>query len=195
MLRIDCPLTLMDESTFDVKKDMEKWEKSKRMYMMIMKKVILKAFKGSMFQKITTTKEFLVQWKDICQWKEKAEIGMLLRSLISMRYTSKGNTREYILEMSHAAKLKILKLKLSEDLLVHLLLISLLIQFNQFKVSYNYQNEIWSLNELILHCVKKKKAWRKIRQKVLTWPQPLSIRTKENKKKDKEAVDTAPQKK
>lgn len=195
MLRIDCPLALMDESTFDVKKDMEKWEKSKRMYMMIMKKVILKAFKGSMFQKITTTKEFLVQWKDICQWKEKAEIGMLLRSLISMRYTSKGNTREYILEMSHAAKLKILKLKLSEDLLVHLLLISLLIQFNQFKVSYNYQNEIWSLNALILHCVKNKKAWRKIRQKVLTWPQPLSIRTKENKKKDKEAVDTAPQKK
>lgn len=158
MLRIDCPLALMDESTFDVKKDMEKWEKSKRMYMMIMKKVILKAFKGSMFQKITTTKEFLVDNEKIFVDNEKAEIGMLLRSLISMRYTSKGNTREYILEMSHAAKLKILKLKLSEDLLVHLVLISLLIQFNQFKVSYNYQNEIWSLNELILHCVKKKKA-------------------------------------
>lgn len=72
ILRIDCPLALMDESTFDVKKDMEKWEKSKHMYMMIMKKVILKAFKSSMFQKITTTKEFLVDNEKIFVNNEKA---------------------------------------------------------------------------------------------------------------------------
>ena len=47
-------------------------------------------------------------------------------NLISMRYKGKGNIREYIMEMSHlASKLKALKLELSEDLLVHLILISL----------------------------------------------------------------------
>ena len=36
-----------------------------------------------------------------------------------------------------ASKLKALKLELSKDLLVHLVLLSLPAQFNQFKVSYN----------------------------------------------------------
>lgn len=58
------------------------------------------------------------------------------------------------MEMSHlASKLKALKLELSEDLLVHLVLISLPAQFSQFVVSYNCQKEKWTLNELISHCV------------------------------------------
>ncbi|KAF9681005.1 hypothetical protein SADUNF_Sadunf06G0180700 [Salix dunnii] len=59
---------------------------------------------------------------------------MLLTSLISMKYKGKDNVREYILEMSHlASKLKTLQFELSEDLLVHLVLISLPAYFNQFK--------------------------------------------------------------
>ena len=51
------------------------------------------------------------------------------------------------MEMSHlASKLRAHKLDLSEDLLVHLVLISLPTQFSQFKVSYNCQKETWSLN-------------------------------------------------
>lgn len=56
----------------------------------------------------------------------------------AMRSKVKGNIREYILEMSFlASKLKNLKLELSDDLLVHLVLIFLLAQFIQFVVSYN----------------------------------------------------------
>ena len=59
-----------------------------------------------------------------------------------MRYNGKGNIREYIMEMSHVvSKLKTLKIQLSEDVLVHLVLNSLSARFNQFKVSYNYQKE------------------------------------------------------
>ncbi|XP_012854421.1 PREDICTED: uncharacterized protein LOC105973927 [Erythranthe guttata] len=73
-----------------------------------------------------------------------------------MRYTGQGNVGEYIVEISHlASKLRALKLELSEELLVHLVLISLPSRFNQFKVSYNCQKDTWSLNELILHCVQE----------------------------------------
>ena len=76
---------------------------------------------------------------------EKAETSNLLAKLISMKYKGKGNIREYIMEMSNlASKLKSLKLELGEDLLVHLVLISLPTHFGQFKVSYNTQKDKWS---------------------------------------------------
>ena len=54
------------------------------------------------------------------------------------------------MEMSHiVSKLKTLKIQLSEDVLVHLVLNSLSAHFNQFKLSYNCQKKKWSLNELI----------------------------------------------
>jgi len=55
-----------------------------------------------------------------------------------MKYKGKGNIREYAMEMSNlASKFKSLKLELDEDMLAHLVLISLHAQFGQFKVSYN----------------------------------------------------------
>ena len=45
---------------------------------------------------------------------------------------------EYIMKMSNlTSKLKALKLELGKDVLVHLVLISLLAHFGQFKVNYN----------------------------------------------------------
>ena len=91
-----------------------------------MKCAILEAFRGTMSDKVTTDKEFLEEIKKRFSKNKKAETSMLLANLISMRYKGKGNIREYIMEMSHlASKLKALKLELSEDLLVHLVLISL----------------------------------------------------------------------
>ena len=54
-----------------------------------------------------------------------------------------------------ASKLKTVKLELGEDILVHLVLISLPAHFGQFKVSYNIQKDKWSFNELISHCVQE----------------------------------------
>ena len=60
-----------------------------------------------------------------------------------------------------ASKLRALKLELSEDLLIHLVLISLL---SQFKISYNYQKEEkWSLNELISYCVQEEERLKQER--------------------------------
>ncbi|XP_025983818.1 uncharacterized protein [Glycine max] len=68
------------------------------------------------------------------------------------------------MEMSNlASKLKAVKLELSEDLLVHLVFISLPTHFGQFKVSYNTQKDKWSLNELISHCVQEEKRLQRDR--------------------------------
>ena len=46
-------------------------------------------------------------------------------------------------------QLRALKLELFNNILVHLILISLLTQFSPFKISYNIQKEKLTFNELI----------------------------------------------
>ena len=105
-----------------------------------------------------------------------------------MKYKGKGNIKEYIMEMSHiASKLKTLKVELSEDFLVHLILISLPAQFSQFKISYNCQKEEWSLNELISYCVQENE---RLKQERIESAHLASTYKDKNKKrkKDKEAA-------
>ena len=94
---------------------------------MVMKRAIPEAFRGTMSEDIKTTKDFLKDLEKRFAKNEKTETNTILANLISMRYKGKGNIREYIMKMSHlASRLNTLKLDLSEDLLVHLVLISLL---------------------------------------------------------------------
>lgn len=133
---------------------------------MIMRQGIPKIFKGTMSYEFTTTKGFL---KEIEKWfakNDKSVTNMLLASLISIRYKGKGNIREYFMEIFHiSSKLKALQLELFEDLLVHLILISLPAQFNQFKVRYNRQKKKWILNELIWHYVQEEKMLKQEKTK------------------------------
>jgi len=107
------------------------------MSVMIIKRYILEAFRDSITED-SNVKKFLEDVLQLFAKNEKAEAGNVLSKLVSMRYKGKGNIRDYIMEMSHlVSKLKTLKLELSEDLLVHLILISLPAHFGKFKVSYN----------------------------------------------------------
>ena len=86
------------------------------------------------------------------------------------------------MEMSNIArKLKALKLQLSDDLLVHLVLISLPAQFSQFIVSYNTQKDKWTLNELISHCVQEEERINKDK----TESAHLALTSQNKKKKRK----------
>ena len=59
-----------------------------------------------------------------------------------MKYKGIGNVREHIMEMSYiTSKHKALKLEFTNDMFVHLVLLSLPTLYNQFKVSYNYQKD------------------------------------------------------
>ena len=186
-LRVERPASLTDVSTSDQKKDFEKWERSNRMCLMIMKRSIPETFRGDMSNE-TDAKGFLADLEKRFARNEKAETSTLLSSLVSMRYKGKGNIREYIMEMSNlASKLRALNLTLSEDLLVHLVLISLPTQFSQFKVSYNCQKEKWTLNELISHCVQEEDRLKQEK----TESAHFASASKDNsrkRKKDKEIV-------
>ncbi|KAF2308727.1 hypothetical protein GH714_014606 [Hevea brasiliensis] len=137
-LRVSKPANLIDKSTSDEKRELEKWEKSNHISLVVIKRAIPEAFRGTMFDQVDTDKTFLEDLEKRFAKNEKAITSTILAKLISMRYTGKGNIREYIMKMSNlTSKLKALKLDLSENLLVHLVLISLLAQFSQLKVSYN----------------------------------------------------------
>ncbi|KNA05744.1 hypothetical protein SOVF_187600 [Spinacia oleracea] len=129
-LRTDKPAALTAESTADQERDFERWDRSNRMCVMIMKRGIPESFRGSVSDEVTA-KEFLEQIEKRFVKNDKAEISTTLLNLISIKYKGQENIREYIMEMSHlASKLKALKLELSDDLLVHLILISLPAQFS-----------------------------------------------------------------
>ena len=155
-----------------------------------MKRSILEAFRGSINES-TNAKKFLSELQQYFAKNEKSETSTILATLISMRYKGKGNIREYIMEMSNlTGKLKALKLELSEDLLVHLVLISLPAQFSQFKVSYNTQKDKWTLNELISHCVQEEERI----QRDKTESAHLASTSQNNKRKRaKDTADEVPQ--
>ncbi|KAF2308039.1 hypothetical protein GH714_034672 [Hevea brasiliensis] len=196
-LRVPKLANLTDKSTSDEKREMEKWEKSNHISLMVIKCAIPEAFRGTMSDQVDTAKAFLEDLEKRFAKNEKAKTSTILAKFISMRYTGKGNIREYIMKISDlASKLKALKLDLSEDLLVHLVLISFPAQFSQLKVSYNCQKDSWSLNELISHCVQEEDRLKQERTPSAHLASTTKDKRKDNKrKKKKEATETAPQKK
>ena len=65
------------------------------------------------------------------------------------------------MEMSNlVTKLRALKLEFSEEILVHLVLISLPAQFGPFKINYNTQRDKQTLNELNAHCVQEEERMK-----------------------------------
>ena len=63
-LRVSSPAPLTVESSSNEKRDIKRWEKSNRMCLMIIKKAISEAFRGTISEIIKTTKEFLEELKE-----------------------------------------------------------------------------------------------------------------------------------
>ncbi|XP_042460523.1 uncharacterized protein LOC122044042 [Zingiber officinale] len=132
----------IDTSFSEQRAKNEKWDRSNRISLMIIKRGIPKAFRSAVSNSVTKTKEYLDEIEKRFSKSDKAETSTILKSLISIKYKGKGNVRKYIMEMSNlASKLKALNLELLDVMLVYLMLISLPNQFNQFQINYNCQRE------------------------------------------------------
>ncbi|XP_057734771.1 uncharacterized protein LOC130950272 [Arachis stenosperma] len=79
--------TFTPENLNEVK--IEKWERSNRMSVMIMKRSISEAFQGSITED-KNAKQFLKDVKKFFTKNKKAEASSLLSKLVSMRYKVKG---------------------------------------------------------------------------------------------------------
>jgi len=89
------------------------------MCLIVIKHTIRITIRGSMPDKVSA-KSFSAEVDDRFIKSDKVKTGTHLRKLINMRYNGKENLREYIMKMSNlVSKLKALKLKLSEEILVH----------------------------------------------------------------------------
>ncbi|KAL9660564.1 hypothetical protein QQ045_025380 [Rhodiola kirilowii] len=160
-LREPKPIHLANlRSAFD-RNHLRMWKHSKRLSLKIILHDIPEAFRGIVPDEISSVKDYLAEFEKRFVENEKAKTSELLANLISMKYSDKGNVREHIMEMSQlASKLKALKLELSENLLVHLVLISFPSDYSQFRISYNYQREKWTLNELVLFCMEEEEMFK-----------------------------------
>ncbi|XP_047326879.1 uncharacterized protein LOC124930591 [Impatiens glandulifera] len=100
-LRIDQHAPLTDVSTTDQRQMFEKWERSNRLSLMIIKKSIPEIFRGTISDDITKAEEFLIEIEKRFTKSDKAKMSTFLKSLITMRYLGKVNINEYILNMSN----------------------------------------------------------------------------------------------
>ena len=140
-IQIERSLALTNDSTTEQRANFEKWEHSNHMNLMIMKHSIPNTIRSAMYEE-ENAKSFLSQIVDRFVGFEKVETSTIFSKLVSMRYKGKWNIKAYIMEMSNlVTRLRALNLELSDDILVHLVLISFPAQFSHFKISYNTQKE------------------------------------------------------
>ncbi|XP_012482949.1 uncharacterized protein LOC105797536 [Gossypium raimondii] len=125
-LREEQPAPLTTENNPDVERDFERWDHSYCMSLMIMKHNILEAFRGTEFEEITQAKGFLNEIEKCFAKNDKVGMTSLLTFLMFMKYKGQENVREYIMEIFHVAlRRKVLKIELSEELLVLMVFVSL----------------------------------------------------------------------
>ena len=96
-LRIDRPLLLTTDSSIEIKKEFERWDRSNCMSLMIIKRSIPETLRGTVCKEVTTTKEFLDDIEKPFVKNDKVETVTLLGSLVSLKYKVQGNIREYIM--------------------------------------------------------------------------------------------------
>ena len=103
-IRKEQPASLTVESSTTEKLNFEKWERSNRLSLMMIKRSIPEAFRGGkclMTLDEVSVNDFLDELEKRFAKNEKAETSKLLADLVQMRYKAKGNIREYIMEMSN----------------------------------------------------------------------------------------------
>jgi gag-polypeptide of LTR copia-type len=169
--------------------------RSNRLCLKVMQRTIPESFRGPVSDS-TLALDYLKELEQRFVRNEKAEIGILLNKLYTMKYNGISNVREHILEMMNtASKLKAYKLDISEDMLVYLSLNSLPTSFGQFKVSYNCQKESWTVNELISHCVQEEERLKTDKSESVNIAFTSKGKGKQKRKINSDAATTSSQKK
>ncbi|KAI3732383.1 hypothetical protein L1987_63588 [Smallanthus sonchifolius] len=154
-LRHDAPGTLTAESTTEQKQEYEKWERSNRMSLMVIKNSISVAIMGAIPDS-DNAKTYLKSVEEQFKGSSKPHASTLILKMLTSKYDGVSGVREHIMMMSDMAhKLKGLDMEISDGFLVHFIMTSLPTRFDAFKINYNTQKDKWSMSELTAMCVQE----------------------------------------
>ncbi|GAV62235.1 UBN2_2 domain-containing protein, partial [Cephalotus follicularis] len=154
-LRIDTPVAVTTQSAIEQRAAYEKWERSNRMSLMIMKSSISVAIRGAIPDS-NDAKTYLASVEEQFNGSSKAHASTLIMKMLTTRYDGTSGVREHIMMMNDmASKLKGMEMAISEGFLVHFIMTSLPVQFGPFKINYNTHKEKWKMSELISMCVQE----------------------------------------
>ncbi|XP_019256188.1 PREDICTED: uncharacterized protein LOC109234590 [Nicotiana attenuata] len=136
-LRVDEPLIPTESSMPAAEANYERWERSNRLSLMLIKAHISQSIMGSI-PNSDKAKAYMKAIDEQFVSSDKALASTLMKRLSSMTFDRSRTVREHITEMRDiAAKLKSLEVYMSEPFLVHFILKSLPAEYDPFKISYN----------------------------------------------------------
>ncbi|KAL4591583.1 hypothetical protein LXL04_004552 [Taraxacum kok-saghyz] len=154
-LRFDPPEALNEKSTTEQKLFYDKWERSNRMSLMIIKNSISMPIRGAIPDS-ENEKTYLESVEEQFRGTSKAHASTLILKMLTTKYDGSSGVREHIMMMTDMAnKLKSMDMEISEGFLVHFIMTYLPVQFGPFKINYNTQREKWKMSELIAMCVQE----------------------------------------
>jgi hypothetical protein len=132
-----------------------KWDASNRKCLMVIKSSIKEAIRGGI-PDCKTAKEYLKKVESQFIGSSKMYGSTIIKKLVTEKYSFDSGVREHILKMSNmASKLKTMDMGLKDEFLVHLVMSSLLKEFDAFEINYNSQPENWGIEKLIAMCVQE----------------------------------------
>ncbi|GAV89287.1 UBN2_2 domain-containing protein [Cephalotus follicularis] len=138
-LRMNAPIAITVQSTNEQNAAYEKWERSNRMSLMIMKISISVAT----IPDSNNVKTYLASVEEKFKGSSKAHASTLIMKMLTTRYDGTSGVRKNIMMMNGmASKLKGMEIEIYEGFLVHFIMTSLPVQFGHFKINYNTQKEM-----------------------------------------------------
>ncbi|CAN6305385.1 unnamed protein product [Urochloa humidicola] len=158
MFREDKPAAPADGSTTPA---IEKWERSNHLAIMVMTQTISAGIRGAIPTNSAdgndlTANELLAKIEENFKSSSKTYASTMIMNLVSSQCNGQSGIREHILSMCDmAAKLKEMKMEISEGFLVHFIMTSLPAQYIAFKIDYNTNKTVWSISDLISYCVEE----------------------------------------
>ncbi|XP_009599269.1 uncharacterized protein [Nicotiana tomentosiformis] len=154
-LRVEEPLIFTKSSTPAAKANYERWERSHRLSLMLIKAHISQNIRGSI-PNSNKVKAYMKAIDEQFISSDKPLANTLMKRLSSMTFDKSRIAREHIMEMRDiAAKLKFFEVDMSEPFLVHFILNSLPAKYGLYKISYNTHKDKWSINKLLTMCVQE----------------------------------------
>lgn len=128
-LREDEPAAITDQSTAEQKQKKEKWDKSNRMSILIMKRTMAETVRGGIPNN-DNAKAFLEAVGAKFKESQKVETTFLMNALTTSRYDDSSGVREHIMKMIDvASKLNELEVPISDPILVNMAINSLSSKF------------------------------------------------------------------